>query len=179
MKTIHIMGYAKENYFTAMMIARVLSLIFCLLFSSQNIIYSQNHSSYEMLTFKRFLAHKVAIDTNFIKELYRNVKYPARAKDYHIEGMVEVMLINHNEEAIEIIEKNPFLTFKDLEQAVKKAVYDTEIDRKTPFITTFKIYFDLGADWYRRKDIKKFHLGLIDDEILIYTDYIIPSWDNH
>lgn len=139
----------------------------------------ENTACYEYLSLKTFLATKIENDTNFVKQIYRNVKYPPLARENEIEGKIEVILMNHESEGFEVIILNQPLVFHSLEGQIKTALSNLKIDQAVPFVTRFYIIFSLDAARYPREMYKKFHLGLYNDNTFNIVEYILPMVDQN
>jgi len=159
--------------------SKLFIFIFIGLFLGQTLVTAQNKNCYEKLDFKSFLCQKVEHDTSFVKELYRNIKYPVGMRKYEVEGLVEVLVINHNERNIEIIQLNLRNTFPDVVKGVNTAITKSTINRKSPFITRLLIHFALDTIRYKKEDYQKYHLGLINNNTLTILDYLVPEINSH
>jgi len=145
-----------------------------LIFLLTNLV-GQNSDCYENLDFKSFLAEKVENDTFLIRELYKSIRYPVELKKYRVEGVVEVIVINHNERNMEIIQLNLNDTFSDVVDKISLAMKQSSVDRKQPFITRFFINFDLDPFRFKDEEYKKYHLGLLNDNTITIRDLIVPD----
>ncbi len=149
-----------------------------LIFLLTNLV-AQNSDCYEKLDFKSFLAEKVENDTSLIRKLYKNIKYPIEAKKYETQGIVEVIILNNSEISTEVIQLNSKDIFPDVSKQIYSALNQVKIDRKKPFITRFYVNFDLDPFRYDSKDSKGFKFGLINDNMIVIREYIVPEIRHH
>lgn len=157
---------------------RIIPILFFLLLGS-NIISAQNTDCYEYLTLKEFMETKLESDTNFVMEMYKNIKYPPVARENEVEGKIEVILMNHEYERLEVLILNQPLLFHSLEQEIQAALSNLKINQEVPFITRFYVIFSLDGLRYSRASYKQFHLGLYNDNTFNIVEYIVPFIFSH
>lgn len=134
----------------------------------------KSNDCYEYLTLKAFLQSKLENDTNFVRQVYRNVTYPKLAKAHEMEGKIEVMVISHADKSMEVVVLNHPLVFGGVEAQIHKAFSDMGIRQGHPFITRFYITFNLDALPYPNEIYQQFHLGLHNDDTVSILAYRIP-----
>jgi len=140
---------------------------------------TQSNNCYENLDFKSFLDEKVENDTSLIRELYKNIKHPIEAKKYETQGIVEVIILNNSEISTEVIQLNSNGIFPDVAKQIYSAINQVKIDRKKPFTTKLYVNFDLDPFRYKGKDFKEFSFGLINNNMIVIREYIIPEINSH
>lgn len=165
-------------------ISSSLKLILCCLIltgslSGEARLFAQEIGCYQNLAFKDFLAAKVENDTDFVRAVYSNIQFPVEARKIEAQAIIEVLLINHNEGELEIIQVTPDNHFAAQISNLKKAIPKVKLKRNEPFMTRFYIYFDIEPFRYRREEYKAFHLGLINYNMFTIQEYIVPEIEHH
>jgi hypothetical protein len=146
---------------------------------AQTTVQAQDKSCYENLTFSEFLSAKVEDELEFIKAIYKAVKYPVSARKAEAQAIVEVLLINHGESGFEIIQVNYEHRFAAQVANIAGTIRPLGINWSDPFMTRFFIYFDIEPFRYNREAIEQYRWGLINDNMFIIHEYIVPDINHH
>ena len=152
----------------------LLLILIGLLISHENLL-AQSQIEYQNLTFSEFLNQKVENDTNFIRKLYMNLKFPLQARMYGMEGVVEFRIVNHDEQNFEILMIGLEWPFTNCTVELENAFIQTKIYRAESFVTT--LFVNYGYDdneiW---KSSKNFYLGLYNNNTISIVQYKIPQY---
>ncbi len=151
----------------------ILTLILIGLLSiCQKNLSAQNH--YQNLTFLEFLNQKVENDTNFVRQLYMNLKFPLQARMYDMEGIVEFRIIIDDEKNCEISMVGLDWPFTNGITEIKKAVSQTKINRSQPFVTTLFVNYGYDAKEIQKAS-KDLHLWLYKNNTISIVEFKFPD----
>lgn len=153
----------------------IISIIGLLLFfnAKSDLTAQEIEQNYTYLSLKQFMNNRIDNDTNLVKEIYRNITYPRLARDLEFEDLIEIIVFSHPDKEYEVIIKSQSILFNHLRRQIIKAFKKLNINQETPFVTRFKIRFDIDKPKYSQALLEKFHLGLVNYDTFSILDYKI------
>lgn len=151
----------------------IVGLLFIILTSTSS-LNAQNQKCYEQISIKDFLYQKVDNDTNFIRAVYTQMEYPLLAKQNEIQARIEVLLIYHGDDQLEVIQITPSHYFSSEISKLSNILKNIKFDKSHAFMTRFFVYFQLDQFRYKKKD---FDGWLANSNTIVFGGYIIPMID--
>jgi len=130
-----------------------LLIIILIIFGTSN-LFCQQKGYYYKYEFEDFLTTKTIDTKRYLQTIYKNIKYPSLEKSNRIEGVIRVLIYNHDKENLEII---PLNHIGNLDEEAFRVInianeaYLIKSDEK--YITEFFIEFDFHPQRIRGNNI--------------------------
>ena len=106
---------------------------------------TSEHKFYEMLDFKDFLEQRTNHPIEYVKSLYKQIKYPAVMKENEEQAFVEVLMINHGIDSLEVLMSAPVHSFfcESIMKAVTHINAEQVISSEDKYMTRLEVEFHL------------------------------------
>jgi hypothetical protein len=162
-------------------ILKIITKVILLSTLIQNIGYAQkSNEMYKHLTFEYFIKEKVQNDSIFIADMYRAIgRYPKNPRKNHIEGVVEVLILNHGVNNIELIYSQEACIFNPSRDDIKSACLDNTYNRNEKFFTRFYISYDITPWRVTKEDYHKTFTNLAKNNTFSVLEYPYAELPRH
>ena len=94
-----------------------LAIVICIL-CGVKVLNAQDSGYYYKYTFDDFLTSKTLSEREYIKSIYKNLVYPKKERENGIEGIIRVLIINHDKDNTEILTLNEIQGLDDVVMGV-------------------------------------------------------------